>query len=320
MDSTRHPGARTRSALARKLRPPRTLRPTRAGWVFFALTFGVGFAALNTGNNLLYLILSFMLSFLVLSGVFSESVLRGVQIRRRLPREVFADRSAPVALEIHNGQGRVPSFALVVEDLAEDGSSLGRVFVLRVPPRETELRTYGLVAADRGPLAFRGFRVATRFPFGLFSKAMILEQPGQLLVYPAVEPQSVAPPQTSDIQAGELPRTRLGTGTEVGGLREYAPGDSHNRVHWRSSLRRGELVVRETESERNARVEVQLRFPAADFEAAVRRAASEVVAHLDAGLRVALRGQGRRFQADQGPQHRARLLTWLSLVEQEPAT
>lgn len=320
MDSARHPGARTRSALARKLRPPRTLRPTRAGWVFFALTFGVGFAALNTGNNLLYLILSFMLSFLVLSGVFSESALRGIRIRRRLPREVFAGRSAPVALEIHNSQGRVPSFALVVEDLADDGTCLGRVFALRVPPRETELRTYGLVAPRRGPLVLRGFRVATRFPFGLFSKAMTLEQPGELLIYPAVEPENVAPPQTSDIQAGELPRTQLGVGSEVGGLREYAPGDSHSRVHWRNSLRRGELVVRETESERNARVEVHLRSPAADFEAAVRRAASEVVAHLDAGLRVALRGQGQRFEASQGPHHRARLLTWLSVVEPESAT
>ena len=52
----------------RWLRPPRTLRPTRAGWAFFAITFGVGFAALNTGNNLLYLVLSLMLAFLVLSG------------------------------------------------------------------------------------------------------------------------------------------------------------------------------------------------------------------------------------------------------------
>ena len=71
----------------RRFRLPRTLHATRAGWCFVVIVFGVGFAALNTGNNLLYLILSFMLSFLVLSGVFSESALRGVRIRRRLPRD-----------------------------------------------------------------------------------------------------------------------------------------------------------------------------------------------------------------------------------------
>ena len=91
----------------RWLKPPRILRPTRAGWIFFLLTFGVGFAALNTGNNLLYLVLALMLSFLVLSGVLSESALRGIRVRRRLPAEIFAERPTPVALEIHNEQKRV---------------------------------------------------------------------------------------------------------------------------------------------------------------------------------------------------------------------
>ena len=92
MDRTRHPRAGRRSALsrrvARRLRPPRVLRPTRAGWVFFGLTFGVGFAALNTGNNLLYLVLSLMLAFLVLSGALSESALRGITVQRILPGEI----------------------------------------------------------------------------------------------------------------------------------------------------------------------------------------------------------------------------------------
>ena len=80
------------------LRPPRQLRPTRAGWVFLSVILGVGFAALNTGNNLLYLVLSLMLAFLTLSGVLSESALRGVRLRRELPREVFAVRIGHYAM------------------------------------------------------------------------------------------------------------------------------------------------------------------------------------------------------------------------------
>ena len=67
-----------------------SLRPTRAGWSFFAITLGVGFAALNTGNNLLYLVLSLMLAFLVLSGFLSESALRGLEIERVLPRDLHS--------------------------------------------------------------------------------------------------------------------------------------------------------------------------------------------------------------------------------------
>ncbi len=167
-------------SVARWLRPPRTLRPTRAGWVFFGLTLGVGLAALNTGNNLMYMVLSLLLSFLVLSGVLSESALRGIQVRRLLPSELVAEQEAIVGVEVKNQQDRVPAFAVVVEDVIRVGAlqrpagrtllrPAGRAFALRVAPRGAELRSYRFVPPQRGALAFVGFRVATRFPFGLFS-------------------------------------------------------------------------------------------------------------------------------------------------------
>ena len=203
MDRPRHRGARPRPALnalrgglRRTLRPPRTLRPTRAGWAFFAFTFGVGFAALNTGNNLLYLVLSLMLAFLVLSGVLSESALRGIRVRRRLPRELFAGIPARVGLEIENRQRRVPAFALVVEDRVRDAASgalceAGRVFVLRAGPGGCERRAYGFAAPARGLVFFEGFRVSTRFPFGLFSKS--LELWGTLLSARSIEISASSP-------------------------------------------------------------------------------------------------------------------------------
>ena len=71
-------------------------------------------AALNTGNNLMYMVLSLLLSFLVLSGVMSESALRGIQVRRVLPAELVAEQEAIIGVEVANQQRRVPSFAVVV--------------------------------------------------------------------------------------------------------------------------------------------------------------------------------------------------------------
>ena len=74
MDHQRDRRSGRRPALMQKrsrLRPPRSLRATRAGWCFIAIIFGVGFAALNTGNNLIYLIIALLLAFLVLSGLLS---------------------------------------------------------------------------------------------------------------------------------------------------------------------------------------------------------------------------------------------------------
>ena len=315
------------SRATRWLRPPRRLRPTRAGWSFFLLLFGVGFAALNTGNNLMYLVLALMLAFLVLSGLLSEASLRGIRVRRRLPREMFAERDARIALEIHNAQ-RLTALAVVVEDRVSDAGArdraAGRCFALRIAPGATETRSYRLRPMRRGRLAFRGFVVITRFPFGLFSKSLVIEAPETVLVYPAVDPlPPPAPPgdaaRHGDARAHEI----AGASAVAAGLRSYTPGDPRRRIHWRASLRSASLLVRDLESERDAEVEVHLHTggrPAADvFEGRVRRAASEIVCLLDAGRRVALRADERHFDAGAGAAHRASLLGFLARVEPSAA-
>ena len=336
MDHPRDPGAGADSALRRSaarlrrfLRPPRTLRPTRAGWLFFALTLGVGFAALNTGNNLLYLVISFMLAFLVLSGVLSESALRGVRVRRISIAEAYAGRPTPVVLEIENRARRAPAFALAVEDVLGAGWSLrtsraaGRVFALRIGPGCRERRVYRFSAPRRGWLDFQGFRVATRFPFGLFSKSLVLERPDRVLVYPRIEAIAAI-----DLGAAADPRETATSGpgragADASGLREFSPGDSFRRIHWRATARRGALVVREVESEADAEIVLPLQTrgatPGDRFERAVERTASKVVALCDAGFRVGLVTDAERLAPASGPRQRTRLLAFLALVAPDPA-
>jgi uncharacterized protein (DUF58 family) len=327
VDRARDSRTRTRSALnarlRRWLRPPRTLRPTRAGWTFFALTFGVGFAALNTGNNLLYLVLSLMLAFLVLSGVLSESALRGIGLRRLIPRELHAGSVHLVALEISNAQRRVPAFALVIEDRVRERGGVerpaGRVFALRIGAGETERRSYRFRPTQRGPFEFTGFRVSTRFPFGLFAKAMEIEAPEPALAYPAIEIVLAPSGFGSPRESGEQVTGPRGAGTDVGGLRSFASGDPVRRIHWRATLRQRELLVRDVESEHDAEVELRLRThavePGEEFERRVRWVASEAVALLEAGLCVALRTDHAHVRAARGERQRAVLLAFLARVE-----
>jgi uncharacterized protein (DUF58 family) len=282
----------------------------------------VGFAALNTGNNLLYLVLSLMLAFLVLSGVLSESALRGVSVRRCLPKEIFAGRPALVALEIANAQRRVPSFAVAVEDRVREASgaerAAGRAFVLRVAPRGTESRLYRFEARRRGPATFIGFKVSTRFPFGLFLKSLAVESADEALVYPACDRVPPPAPRTGRAEAGESLEHGTGAGSEVSGVRAFQSGDSARRIQWRATLRTGQLIVRDTERERSREVEVRLRTrgerPGERFEDAVRGAASRIVAALDAGLRVGLRTDEAHLPAGGGARQRARLLAHLARV------
>jgi uncharacterized protein (DUF58 family) len=307
---------------------PRALRPTRAGWAFCALTLGLGFAAFNTGNNLMYLVLALMLAFLVLSGVLSESALRGIVVQRRLPREIFAGQPALVTLEIGNVQRRVPAFALVVDDRFQDAGadaaerSGGRVFVLRVGPGGRETRAYRLFAGSRGPARFVALRVSTRFPFGLFTKSLRVEAEQPVLVYPALEPGVAAEALSARDASSHQGVAHAGADAEVGGLRDFVPGDTLRRIQWKASARRGALVVRELEAERHGEVEVRLRTrgaaPGEPFERQVRRAAARVVALLERGVPVALRTDSSRLPSGVGRVHRARLLSFLSRLQPDP--
>jgi uncharacterized protein (DUF58 family) len=283
----------------------------------------VGFAALNTGNNLLYLVLSLLLAFLVLSGALSESALRGIAVSRRLPRELFANAPASVGLVIANRQRFVPAFAIVVEDRVrgESGApeAAGRCFALRVAPGASEARSYRLLARRRGELEFVEFQVYTRFPFGLFSKSLSLPAPQRTLVYPEVEPLPVPWLRAAAGHGGEGRAGARGGGALAAGVRTWEPGDPLRRIHWPVSLRRGALHTREVEREERAEVEVRLRTagqaPGASFERAVCAAASESLAFLEVGSRVALRTDAAHIPADAGPRQRAALLAFLARVE-----
>lgn len=87
---------------------------TRAGiaYVIFAVLIGVG--ALNTGNNLLYIVLSAMLAAIVVSGLASAVVLRDVDLELRLPEHVFAGREVSGRILLRNQRKWVPSFSVSV--------------------------------------------------------------------------------------------------------------------------------------------------------------------------------------------------------------
>ena len=99
--------------VARRFRLPRHLRVPFAGKAFLLITLGIGVAAINTGNNLLYLALSLNLSLILLSGVLSEGTLRHVALKVRLASEAFAGGEAFLAVTCSTEGKRFPGISLV---------------------------------------------------------------------------------------------------------------------------------------------------------------------------------------------------------------
>jgi len=309
--------------LLRRLRPPRRLKFTREGKYFLGITLGVGFAAINTGNNLLYLLLGMLLSLIVLSGVMSELSLRDLNVVRRLPTRAQVGRAHLVEIEVFNRKKRIPSYAIEVEDLRAGQPADKRCFFLKISPNSAQVAAYRRSPQRRGRDCHVGFRIATRFPFGLFEKSREVPCEGELIIYPAVDSLRLR----SDVGGRRLGGTGLsgrGSGDEVFGLRSMRDGDDPRDIYWRKSTLLDQLVLRERARETRPDIELvlEVRRPAeggdewtAQFERRIRDVASRAVAHLK-------RGDGVTIVATSGDRVRAdrsvgadRLLRFLALVE-----
>lgn len=283
----------------------RAFRFTREGKVFVAVTIGVGLAAVNTGNNLLYLVLGLMLSLLLVSGTLSDVALWRVRLARRLPRHAFADTPFVVEMTLRNTKKRLPSFALEVEDRAVDESHNERsCFFLKLSPEASQTATYRRVAHRRGWLRFGTVVVRTRYPFGLIEKGRTVSLPGELLVYPKLV--TIDSRTLRSLGLGEdVPSRRLGQRGDVRGVREYRDGDEARSIHWFRSAALDRLVVREQTSATRAHLtllldqaqpehvddEARQRWEAG-FEEAISRTASIADAALRHGVAVEVRVRG----------------------------
>lgn len=286
-----------RGRLRRHFHPARRLKLTREGKYFIGITFGVGIAAINTGNNLLYLLLGMLLSLIIASGILSEISLRHLTVLRRLPPRAQVARPHLVEIEVFNHKRRFPSYAIEIEDLRAGQPADKRCFFLKISPRSAQVAAYRRTPARRGRDRHIGFRVATRFPFGLFEKSRELAADGELLIYPAVDPIRLPPDRPGRLLGAHSSLVR-GTGDEIVAVRPMRETDDPRDIYWRKSTLADHLVVRERPRETRRHIELGLddlsptAVPSDDFrrrfELAIRDVASRAVAHLKRGDAVRL--------------------------------
>jgi uncharacterized protein (DUF58 family) len=321
------------SRLRRRLRPPRRLSFTREGKLVVILSIGVGFAAINTGNNLLYLLLGWLLSFIIASGVLSEITLRALTVERRPPPRVYAGEPFLMEVVITNGKPNRASYSIEVEDLQGTTPLDKRCYFLKIPEAKSQRTSYRHTFVRRGLYTLTGYRIATKFPFALFRKSRDVDAKLDLLVFPARVPVPRPPPRAAT--RGDAVAERLGRRGEFFGLRERRPGDDRRDVHWKSSARTGRLLVREYEDELARRVVIgvdnalpqDVRDAVADgaltpmhdaqvsaVERAISTAASLAAVYLEAGWTVELVARGLHVAPGTGRMHEARIARELALL------
>ena len=231
---------------------------TREGWIYIGGIIIVALAALNTGNNLLFLILASLIAIILMSGILSSITLSGIEMRLELPENIFAGQAVRAQVELENEKLTLPSFSLRVEAAITKKSPAialleTPVYFPYVPKRESVRQNVPITFARRGAYRQDAFRIVTRFPFGFLQKARRVELQAEALVYPSVEPSRDFVEILPALQ-GALESLSKGGGHDLYALRGYVPTDSARHVHWKASARSGSLMVREFTREDDCRV------------------------------------------------------------------
>jgi uncharacterized protein (DUF58 family) len=243
----------------------RTFRLTRAGWALLPTCLLLTLGAINSGLNVTYLLACLAIA-IFLAGVIAPLWTgRGMDCRREILKPPYAGEPFDYALAITSRRRSVARLVRILDPLGEPESQ--RKLVVRVPPNGTVRIPCVGAPLRRGAHPMPPLAWCSGFPFGLAECGARLRAGSELLVYPArglLARPPAAPGRPVAARAGVLSITGHLT-EEFRSLREYHPGDSLRRVHWRASAHRGELHVRELERERFAPTLVLLdsRFPAA---------------------------------------------------------
>lgn len=314
-------------------RPKRRLSFTREGRIAVVMAVAVGVAAMNTGNNLLYLLLGWVLSFIVASGVLSELTLRGLAVTRVFPAVVVAGEPFLLELTIINQKPKRASYSIEIEDLVAGSPVDKRCYFLKIPAGKVQQSAYRHTIAQRGLYRIDGVRLATKFPFALFRKSRDLDAVSEVLVYP---PRVlVRRPSPNAAVRGDVHSSKLGRSGEFFGLREHRIGDDRRAVHWRSSARSGRLLVREFEDETARRIVLVLdnglpetvRLASAELalspteqhqwfalERAVATVHSLAASYIESNWSVELIARGCHVPGGQGRAHAAKIAQALALL------
>jgi uncharacterized protein (DUF58 family) len=252
--------------------------------VFLLFALAVGVAAINTGNNLFYMILAMMLSLILVSGLVSEHCLRRLHFHRHMASVVFVNESTTVTVVVRKDKGRVPSFSLRLLEVM-DGEKVDHGLVLhQLDPGATQILSYALIPSKRGRLNLEGLCVVTSFPFGLFAKSAYYPLNDMAVACPQITALDDRLVQGVTARGNEQDVHRRGSGNQLYNMRLYQSGDDSRDIHWISTAKTSRLIVRETQAEEQRRATIHLDVVApsthdAVFEQAVSFTAS-LVAHL----------------------------------------
>lgn len=215
--------------------------------------------AFNSGHDLAFSLAYLLSGVMVLSYFLAWSSTRSVGIRRftRTQRSQVGQFVEEI-FEVSNS-GALAKLWLEIEDFSQlPGHAASRVIssLGRNSSERWQIRT---PCTQRGRFRLGPMVLRSGDPLGIFNVEQDLPAISHIVVYPLVVDLTTFEPSVSDLSGGEARRQRTyQVTTNVSTIRDYAPGDSLNRIHWPSTARARRLITKEFELDPTADIWIYL--------------------------------------------------------------
>ena len=264
---------------------------TRRGWSFVGAAAGLYLGARLLGLVQLA-VLGVATAFLIIGAYVWVRFKAPTLVARRTLKELLQVGVEGRVDLVVTAAGRVPTLAIA--DAFDHGRRAARFLLAPLAAGEEARAAYRFPTDRRGRFEIGPLRATLTDPFGLVSSSRRMLGTEQVIVYPRVH-EIIAPPDVGGLDLDRdhpAVRPRVESSGDFMTLREYAPGDDLRHVHWRSTARRGHLMMRQNETRRRAPVLLMLDVrPATHDRASFERAVESV-----ASIATALDRAGRPFE------------------------
>ena len=292
------------------------IRLRTAGTVYTLLTIMLGVVAVNSGNNLLYLLTALLLGYMLASGVAGRRNIMGARAALELPDEIYAGIPFEASIRVENPRS-APLHMIEVTVRLEEGEGVApRAFFGVVPPHGAASRGVVLTLPRRGTVRV-ALEVSSVFPFDFFTRFAWDRNWTTALTFPTPAPDAsvVAVGEAEEEGAASVGSSRSDA-SDAAGVRPYQTGDPVSRVHWKITARTGKLSTRLLEGEAPVGLLIDLDGLVRDgLERGLSAAAGRILQAERESAPIGMMDRGTLFPPAPGRQNRLALLRRLALYE-----
>ncbi len=268
----------------------------------------LGFAAVNTGNNLIFLIVAALLAFMSVSGILGWLNIKGANVFIDLPDEIYSGMETLVTVRLVNRRRYLPSFLLKVNvlegtadfDLVECGEERKKSFTGRF--------------RERGEHLVTGVELSSPFPINFFVRSRRLPTDRRFVVFPSPLPSPLPGGHDKPGMNSALTVAVKGYEGDLAKINDYSGADPLRLIHWRLSAKHGELKVKELTASAQIPVILDIdALPGSTLEENLSRAVYLVNRLMRSNRAVGLQLRERKIAPAVSRSHKLRLLSELAL-------